>query len=127
MIQALVSLLALGVHTASAAPLSPASLQPVPFTFELTGVLSTDRTYLHSPGCTGEACSAIRRELWQGGEGSLWVIPQLGFYGGLAHVTEGPAAATYTGDGFRAQGGVKGGVALSSALGLNGWASFTHT
>lgn len=126
MIHAIVLLL-LGVQPASAAPLSPGSLQPVPLSVELAGTLSTDRFYLHSPGCTGDACSAIRKELWQGGEAALWFIPQLGIYGGLAHETEATGAATYSGAGFRAHAGVKGGVALGRGVGLNGWASVTHT
>jgi hypothetical protein len=102
-------------------------LQPVPLSFEVTGALSADRFYLRAPGCTGDACKAIRKESWQGGEGSLWFIPQFGVYGGLAHESEQTAAATFTGSGYRMYGGLKGDVKVSRGAQLAGWFTITHT
>lgn len=123
----MILLLAALLGVANAAPLSPGSLQPVPLSFEITGALSAERFYLRAPGCTGDACTAIRKESWQGGEGSLWFIPQLGVYGGLAHEVEGTAAATYSGAGYRLYGGLKGDVKVSRAAHLAGWVTITHT
>lgn len=123
----MILLLAALLGTASAAPLAPGSLQPVPLSFEITAALSADRFYLRAPGCTGDACTAIRKESWQGGEGSLWFIPQLGVYGGLAHEVEQTAAATYSGAGYRLYGGIKGDVKLVRSAQLAGWFTVTHT
>lgn len=114
------------VGVAAAAPVATGPVSATPWNVELTGVLSTDRVYLRVPGCSG-ACTAFRREHYQGGEATVWVLPQLGFYGGAAHESEATDAALYAGAGFRAYAGVKGSFALRPELAVDAWGTLTHT
>lgn len=121
-----IALFGLLFEPALAAPLTPVAVQAAPFSVEVSGVLTSDRFILRAPGCKGDACMAIRHENMQGGEASLWIVPQFGVYGGAAHDVESTAAATYSGAGYSVHGGVKGGFQVRHGLGLNGWLAVTH-
>ncbi|MSP56279.1 MAG: hypothetical protein EXR69_11855 [Myxococcales bacterium] len=125
-ISLVVALLRVLCDEALAAPLTPVAVQDVPLSLEVSAALGSDLFYLRASGCKGDACTAVRRENMQGGEASLWFVPQFGVYGGAAHDVESTAAATYSGVGYRVHAGVKGGVKVRHGLGLNGWLTVTH-
>lgn len=122
----MLSLLLLAVDAAGAAPLVPGPVQTVPWSVELTGVVSSDRVYLRVPDCSG-ACTAFRLEHYQGGEATVWVLPKLGVYAGAAHELESNGAVLYTGSGYRLHAGVKGSVPVAAEVSLDIWAAGTHT
>jgi hypothetical protein len=89
----------------------------------VSGTVAGDSVWLWDEGCTQEgACEAVRTEARQGVTAEAGIGRHLGAWIEVAHVHDQANAASYEGDGWGGNGGVRGRIPLRDGLGFAAWA-----